>query len=215
MPGAVTESLGQPRGSFCRQRYYVFFVDAVLKRQKQVEWEDVRLRTKHRLIKLGNSGIATVRLALQIEAKDVFEQDDSSNLERMHSQSIRLAESILPTRLEDLRYLDEKGWKTLTSNLRNLCLLCDQLLALFGRDLRADVTRLVLDIQTAAEGASTGYVVFPDLMGVPDDRLPRKRDGSSSISLRNGWTQLTRNELNRLCRLCGELLRQLPPIETN
>ena len=193
----------------------VFFVDAVLKRQKQAEWEGVRLRTNRRLIKLGQSGIGTVRLALQIQARDVFQQDDSSNLERMHSESIRLAESVLPARLDDLHNLDEQGWKNLAGNLRNLSLLCDQLLSLFGRDLRADVTRLVLDIQTAAEAATTAYITFPDLMGIPDDRLPKRRDGSSTISLRNGWTDLSCKELGRLCRLCAELLRQLPPIDTD
>jgi hypothetical protein len=193
----------------------VFFVDAVLRRQRQVEWEDVRLRTNHRLIKLGQSGITTVRLALQIEARDVFQRDDSSKLARMHSESIRLAESVLPARIDDLQFLDEQGWRLLATNLRNLCLLCDQLLGLFGRDLKADVTRLVLDIQTAAEGATTAYMVFPDLMGVPNDRLPTKRDGSSTIALRDGWIEMSCKELNRLCSLCAELLRRLPPIDTD
>lgn len=193
----------------------VFFIDAVLRRQKQAEWEDVRLRTNHRLIKLGQSGITTVRIALQIEAKDVFQEDSSLNLKRMHAESIRLAESLLPARLDDLQYLDERGWKALAISLRNLGLLCDQLLGLFGNDLKAEVTRLVLDIQAAAEAATTAYMVFPDLMGVPDERLPKTRDGRSTVSLRNGWTKLTCKELNRLCRLSAELLRQLPPIEIN
>jgi len=44
-----------------------------------------------------------------------------------------------------LHNLDEQGWKNLAANLRNLSLLCDQLLSLFGRDLKAEVTRLVMD----------------------------------------------------------------------
>ena len=192
----------------------VFFVDAVLKRQRQVEWEAVRLRTNNRLTRVGHAGISTVRLALQIQAKDVFYQDNSPDLVHLHSESIRIAETVLPPSIERLHDLDEEGWKILAANLRNLCLLCDQLLALFGRDLAADITRLLLDIQSTAESATSAYAIFPDLMGVPDNRLPRKRDGSSSVPTRDAWTKLTCDNLSRLCGLCADLLRKLPPLDT-
>jgi hypothetical protein len=191
----------------------VFFVDAVLKRQRQVEWETVRVRTNHRLTKVGHAGIASVRLALQIQARDVYVPRDSTDLAHLHSESIRIAESVLPDHINNFYDLDEAGWKILAANLRNLSLLCDQLLTLFGRDLEAEITRLILDIQTTAEGATTAYAIFPDLMGVPDERLPRKRDGSSSVSIREASTQQTCTELSRLCRLCADLLRKLPPMD--
>jgi hypothetical protein len=50
--------------------------------------------------------------------------------------------------INNLYDLDEAGWKILAANLRNLSLLYDQLLALFGRDLEADIMGLVLDVQS-------------------------------------------------------------------
>lgn len=191
----------------------VFYIDTILKHRRQIEWEEVRARTNFRLSKLGHSGITSVRLALQFDAQDVYDRriSESGDVAGVHSQSIRIADSMLPDNIQRLYDLDEKGWSNLAANLRSLCLSCDQFLMLFGRDLEPDITRLVLDIQMIAEGAMSAYSILPDLMGVPDDRLPRKRDGSSSKPIRDAWTELTTVKLVRLCTLSADLLRKLPP----
>jgi len=55
------------------------------------------------------------------------------------------------------------------------------------------------------------YSIFPDIFGVPENELPKKRDGSSCLPLQRAENELASQNVEKLLGTCAHLLRSLPP----
>ena len=69
----------------------------------------------------------------------------------------------------------------------------------------------VLELQETADGIVALYSMFPDIYGVPAERLPPKRDGSSSVSTQDDLYDNATRDLGKLLSQCAGLLRSLDP----
>lgn len=67
----------------------------------------------------------------------------------------------------------------------------------------------VLELQETADGIVIQYSTFPDIYGVPPDRLPPKRDGSSSVPTQNSLNDYATRQLAKLLSQSAGLLRSL------
>jgi hypothetical protein len=106
-------------------------------------------------------------------------------------------------------------WRRLCSGLQVSFENADRLLGLFGKEFAPRIAELVLDIQSAAQGVMSPYAIWPDLLGVDPDELPRRKDGSSSLPLQPGAYQLVTREALRLLDFCAQLLGQLDDLPSD
>lgn len=119
------------------------------------------------------------------------------------------ADNVLTPMLPGVRDLDEKTWNTLAQNLQAASACADRAVGLFGSRIGAPVMDAVLELQETADGIVAMYSVFPDIYGVPVERLRPKRDGSSSVPTQNGLYDNATRQLSELLSQCAGLLRSL------
>jgi hypothetical protein len=188
----------------------VAYVDVVLQRRQELRWAGLRSRAAKRLFAFANSCITSVRAALKVSARAIDGSDEPTlDLRVIRTRIIRVAKQILPERMPQLQNIDSSDWSRLSRGIQTSIEIGDRLLDLFGKDFPPEIAELVLDIQGAAQGVVSQYATWPDLLGVPADKLPPRRDGSSSLPIQQGAYQLATKEALRLLELCAELLSRL------
>jgi len=99
--------------------------------------------------------------------------------------------------------LDEDGWRSLARHLQSVSAEAERLLDRFSNRLHPRQIELLLDIQAAAQYALTFYQTFPDLAGVPPERLPQTK--TLPGELQPFGYDSTAKELRRLLDLAREL----------
>jgi hypothetical protein len=186
----------------------VFYVDKVLNRHQERVWASVRSKVLARLETVANVTVSSVRTAFEVEPPNLMH--DPTNLALMREEILRLAERRLVPARSHIHGMDQQAWKTLVLNLQGSAQEVDRLLTLFWRNLDADQTALLLQVQEDAQQLLVGYSIWPDILGVPENQLPRKRDGSSSIPMQRAQNELASQNIEKLLRTCARLLRSLP-----
>ncbi|HEV2498299.1 MAG TPA: hypothetical protein VGY31_01810 [Terriglobia bacterium] len=194
----------------------VAYIDTVLQRRQDLRWAGLRSRAAKRLFALANACITSIRSTLKVSARVVDDPDEPSlDLRILRTRMIRVARDILPQQISQIRDIDSSDWGCLCASLGASIEIGDRLLGLFGREFPPRIAELVLDIQSAAQGVISQYTIWPDLLGVPADRLPRKRNGSSSLPTQQAAYRLAEREALRLLELCAELLGQLDDLPSD
>jgi hypothetical protein len=128
---------------------------------------------------------------------------------------IRVAEEVLPGEISGVRNMNPEEWRRFSVGLQSSSEMGDRLLGLFGKDFAPRINELVLDIQDASQSVASSYALWPELLGVPAEKLPRRRDGSSSLPTQQAWYKLVERDSVKLLKLCGELLRNLDDLPSN
>ncbi len=187
----------------------VFYVDRVLKRHQDAVWSTVRSKVLIRLESVANATISSVRTSFGIEPPDL--PYDPIDFARMRQEMLHLAEQRLIPAREHIQSMDQSAWRTFVLNLQGSAQEVDRLLTLFWRNLDASQTALLLQLQEDAQQLLIGYSIWPDILGVPEHLLPKKRDGSSSVPLQRAQNSLASKNIETLLQTCARLLRSLPP----
>lgn len=103
--------------------------------------------------------------------------------------------------------LDQEGWKRLDHALRASYTMADQVLGLFGNKLNAPQVAGLIELQNRLQSALFAYEVFPDVVGVPDDRLPSGPDDPAGF--KRDLTQSTARALRSVLEGARALGRQV------
>lgn len=191
----------------------IVYVDHFIERERKAQWETVRDRIVMRVQKLTNEAVTSVRAALGISVDTVNEREALRSQTAMRSEMIRLIrERVIPhaARVENVEKMNEDAWKTLVLNLGGISRTADQLIALFGRDLDPSIFRGLLDLQWTADKIVGWYLTFPDVFGIPSERVPPLVDGSSGVPHQHVINAIARSDLSDLVTTCARLLDSLP-----
>lgn len=155
----------------------VAYVDWILTRNEAERWRGTDTRIQERLMIFSNALISGIRAGLGF-GPDVLSETVmlSGNPDLMHREVLRVAVHVLePSARSRLDRLDQPGWKQLAAHIQATWGEAERLIEGFGSRLGPRQMELMLDIQQALERALTFWRTFPDLAGVPDEKLPKTR----------------------------------------
>jgi hypothetical protein len=183
----------------------VSYVEWVLRRHESEAWGGTDARVRERLDVFVNATISSVRIGLGF-SPDVTEVYGSPTLDsdELHRRVLLVSKDILEPDIHvRMAGLDEAGWGLLMTNLQSVWAESERLLDRFYHRLRPRQVELMLDIQSAIERSMTFWRTFPDVMGVPPERLPHMN--SSAADFQAACCKLTADEIVRLLVLAREL----------
>jgi hypothetical protein len=127
----------------------------------------------------------------------------------MRTTMIRLIEGQLLPQLSRIATMDQGQWRILATNLQGAMTEADRIISLFSDSLDSRVMELILDIHEKARAVLLNYQTWPDLLGIPFDKLPPNNRGESSIPLMKATQGIIIAESEALLRFCAELLREI------
>jgi len=183
----------------------VFYVDWVLRTHETGRWTRTDQRIAQRLEVFVNALVSALRVSLGF-GPDIMDQSVvlSQDIAAGHKETLRIAEHVLsPAMQARVEQLDEASWKLLARQLQWIWTEAERLLDRFSYRLSPRQIELLLDIQTAAQYALTFYQTFPDIAGVPADRLPEGR--TSPELLQEFGCETTAKQLRKLLDLARQL----------
>ena len=155
----------------------VAYVDWVVRKHEADLWHGADSRIKDRLKRFGTAEITTIRVCLGYGV-DILEQSEilSGDVSRGEREVLRVARHVLmPSVRARLDTLDQAGWKRLADQLRDLWREAERLIDRFGPRLEPRQLEVLLDTQQSLQEALSFVQVFPDLAGVPTDKLPNSK----------------------------------------
>ena len=82
---------------------------------------------------------------------------------------------------EQVTSLDVPGWKRLAEAIRTSYTNCENVLDLFGHRLDPRQLELLIQAQNHLRTALLPYETLPDVLGVPDDKLPRTKTDARQL----------------------------------
>ncbi len=119
---------------------------------------------------------------------------------------IRIAEHVLKPAIRNrLDKLDQAGWKDLNEKLKGIWEGSERLLYQFGHRLEPVQHEILMDIQQSVRSALIFYTTFPEMAGVPEEKLPETKT-PPEILKRHGY-DTTGKDVENLLRLSSLLLR--------
>lgn len=200
--------------SFIGSIITVFYIDTVIKRHERDQWTAVKSKVQGIVERVANVGVNCIRSALKV-GPDVYDNSlcGANDSNRRRRTTTELADVILPPLLARARSLDETAWKSLVINLQTVSVQADRAVGLFGSRIGAQVMDAVLELQETTEGIVNTYFTFPDIFGLPADRLQPKRDGSSSVPTQEDLYDYVVQQLGKLLSQCANLLRCLDCVD--
>jgi hypothetical protein len=189
----------------------VFYVEHVIRANQEREWKKVKDGSQRRIHALSNKTILSVRTAFHIRLSRSHDVSfRTGNPETMRKAAIDLTQELLGCLdAGALKTLTQRDWKTLIANLEFISVQIDQMLMLFGVRLEPVTYEFMLHMQWTIEGISGFYAIWPDMLGVSDEALPRKKNGESSIDVRDSAIDVERNSLAKLLHQNLGLLNSL------
>jgi hypothetical protein len=186
----------------------IFYVDVVLRHHQEAMWKKVRFQVFKRLERVANGSISSVRLAFGLKPPDLHY---STDLSLIRAELLRLAEDVLVPAHPQVERMDQTKWQLFARNLQGTTQEIDRILTLFSRNLTPDYTSLLLEIQEVALGILSQYSTWPDLLGVAEESLPLRNDGSSTVPYVRALKKLISRDVEQLLAKCAEVLHSLPP----
>jgi hypothetical protein len=187
-----------------------FGLDAAIKSQRRAEWMGVQERVSRRLLHVATATVSSIRTACGF-GPDIHDQRALAlnTSSAIRAEMVRIAENVLLPSLSQIRNLDQHGWQALTMNLQASFGRIDQLLSMFGRALPPATVQSLMDIQTNIESMLGLYQVWRDLLGVPSEQLPIKKDGSRTDEMKWAVTELAIKTTRPLLNDCITLMNAL------
>jgi hypothetical protein len=124
----------------------------------------------------------------------------------MRTEMIRIAESVLiPAAPAKIDAMGQAEWKKFIEELQALYQIADKIIELFGDKLDPQILTLLLDIQDTVSGRVVSYMTWPDVYGVPDDRLSL----SKHIRLKRNLNSIAAEDVRKLLSIAIKLLQQI------
>ncbi len=105
---------------------------------------------------------------------------------------------VLPEVEVRVSMLDELQWRKLASATNAISQDVDRFLQLFGHRLQPEVFATLLGMQDAAFNVFSTYHLVPDVLGVPDEELPKRETGESTKDLKIFFTHRTADDIKGL-----------------
>lgn len=185
----------------------IFYIDVMLRRYNKEKYAPADKRVLRRIWVFINSCNTYVRSSLGY-GTDLFDQNIlfSGDLEKIHHEIIRVAENIIiPNIPHRIKIIDKQGWNILVKNLNSFWIEADNILKAFGQRLEPEIISILIDIQDKVLAVLQLHQTFPDLLGVPDNELPLKTTGESSIPIKRAYTEIAGKELQVFFQLLIKL----------
>jgi hypothetical protein len=137
---------------------------------------------------------------------DVDRADDPKYIRAMMLAGV---EDIIAPRLGQIPDMTQKDWSIFANNLAGTVRDTERLLTLFARHLDSVVVASVLDIEEKARSIVVQYQTWPDMLGVPFDKMPPNNRGESMVPFFTAVYQLITKDCSELLALCARLLRDI------
>jgi hypothetical protein len=155
----------------------VSYVAWILNRHERLTWKTADVKIANRLRVLLNATLSGIRSGLGFSPDILNEQVLRSNDSiAAHKEVIRVAEdTISPLVYNRLLSIDSKGWNALSRHITNSHNGIIQFLNIFQSRMKPEQLSILLDLQEALAECMTFYYIFPDLLGVPKDKLPKTK----------------------------------------
>jgi hypothetical protein len=188
----------------------VLYVDYVIQQHEKGRWAQAKALIDKRIDNLANVSASQFRTAFNI-GYEVFNQGamDFDNPSSIRSEMIRVTGDILlPSVDAAIPKLDVEDWKKLERQLRITWEGADRLCSVFGNRIEPEKLSLIMEIQDEIRSILTCYSILPDVIGVPDDKLPTKKIGSAKADKRameRNISSHVKNVLNKTISLLKKL----------
>lgn len=181
------------------------YVEWMLDQHEKTRWKSTDERIASRLQVLLNATISGLRSGLGF-GPEILSQDIAATCDpyMVHKELVRVAEHVLaPEARSRVLALDRKGWSALAQHLRNAHNGIAAFLSAFQSRLTPDQISTLLDLQEALTSSLTSYTIFPDIMGVPLEELPRAK--TPPVVLQRDGCESCARDLQRICALVKQL----------
>lgn len=183
----------------------ICYVDWILREYEKRRWLSTDERIAWRLRILLNAIISGLRDGLGFGI-DVLDERVviSSDKYAMHKDVMRVGEHVIvPAALGRIQKLDQNGWKKLVLHIQNSLNDVQVFLNMFQTRLIPNQISDILDLQESLSNSLTHYSIFPDIMGVSEDKLPQTR--TPALSLQQFGCESTAEELRNICNLAKKI----------
>lgn len=183
----------------------ICYVDWILRQHEQQRWLLTDERIANRLRILLNATISGLRDGLGF-GTDVLDEHVVATLDEyaIHKDVMRIGEHVIaPTALHSVYALDQSGWAKLFRHIQNSHNGVLMFLNAFQTRLTPDQISNLLDLQESLANSLTYYCIFPDIMGVPEDKLPKTK--TPPEMLQQFGCESTAKEIKKICALAKKL----------
>jgi hypothetical protein len=193
------------------------YVDTILQRHERQQWAEAKARILRRIEQLANVIITQCRLSFNF-GMDIFSEvsrDPGTYLDTMRAEMIRIAENVLtPAAAPKIDRMDQAEWKKFIERVQTIWQAADHNIELFGNKLDPQILALLLNVQDTAWSFIGSYMTWPDIYGVPDDKLPVSKK-ISTIQHKRTLNKIAAEEMRKLLSLAVKLLQEAQPGHAN
>jgi hypothetical protein len=178
----------------------VAYVDYILRVHEASKQAPANRRLRDRLHRFVNAAFTECRGAIGFGSDIVnFEVLSDPTHAKVRKEMERVAREVVLPEIEiRISMLDEIQWRKLASATNTITENVDRFLQLFGDRLQPEVLAALLDIQDAASSIFSYYHLVPDILGVSDERLPKRQSGESTKDLKVFFTRRVADDLKGL-----------------
>lgn len=183
----------------------ICYVDWILREHEQQRWLSTDSRIANRLQILLNATISGLRRGLGF-GTDVLNEQTIYSLDEyaMHKDVMRVGEHIIkPSAQSRVKALDKIGWVKLAEQIQNSHNGVQSFLNAFQNRLTPNQISDLLYLQDALAKSLTSYTTFPDIMGVPENELPKTK--TPPEMLQQFGCESTSKELQNICDIAKKL----------
>jgi len=184
----------------------LLYVDYILKQHEKSRWAPAKALIDNRIEQFANIAASQFRTAFGFPSSVFDENVDMLDPASRRREMARISQNVLmPAVTGNVRKLNQEDWQKLGRQLRITWEAGDRLCAVFGNKLEPDALSAVLDIQEEIGGILSLYSTFPDVLGVPDEKLPGKKLGSA-LADRTAMERIVAEHVGKILRGSSSLL---------
>lgn len=188
----------------------VLYVDYILRRHQESRWAQAKTLIDERINSFANGSSSQFRTAFKI-SHNVFNEEaiNINNPSSIRKEIIRITEDIiLPSVDLSVPKLKTEDWEKIASQLRITWEAADRLCSVFGNRIEPEKLSLIMEIQNEIWRILSLYSTFPDLIGVPNNKLPSKKNGSA-IADKRGMEKVIASNIKKILEKTILLLKKL------
>jgi hypothetical protein len=187
------------------------YVDTIIQRHERKQWAEAKERIYLRIEQLGFITVTKCRISFGFGI-DIFVKSPLGAervIEEMRPEIVRIAENILiPAVASKIDKYNQTDWKNFVERMQSIWQSIDRSIELFGNKLDPKVLAILLDMQDRASSIITSYITWPDILGVPDNRLPVSKI-ISSVKHKQALYNIATKNVRDLLSLAVKLIQEL------